>query len=147
MKENKTETHCTRLTAGGNLLDLEGLLSTPTATVTIAKCLFNSVISTPGSKCLIANVKKFYLNNDLPETKYMILNIHIIPQEIIDEYALHKLVDDNKWFYLEILKGMYVLKQAGIIGILVASKWVALGSLGRVPSFAPSVMSVGRGEV
>ena len=29
-----------------------GMLSTPTATVTTAKFLFNSVISTPGDKCL-----------------------------------------------------------------------------------------------
>ena len=97
IKEHKTETHQTRLTVGGNLLDLLGLLSTPTATVTTAKCLFNSVISTPGAKCLIANVKNFYLSNDLPEPEYMKLHIHIIPQEIIDEYALHKLLDENGW--------------------------------------------------
>ena len=45
----------------------------------------------------------------------MKLHINIIPQEIIDEYALHKIVDDNGWVYLEIAKGMYGLKQAGII--------------------------------
>ena len=44
--------------------------------------------------------KNFYLNNDLPEPEYMKLNIHIIPQEIIDEYALHKIVDGNGWVYL-----------------------------------------------
>ena len=76
------------------------MISTTTATVTTAKRLFNSVISTPGAKCLIADVKNFYLNNDLPEPEYMKLNIHIIPQEIIDEYALHKLVDENGWVYL-----------------------------------------------
>ena len=67
IKENKTENHCTRLTVGGNLLDFAGLLSTPTATVTTSEWLFNSVISTPGAKCLIAYVKSFYLNNDLLE--------------------------------------------------------------------------------
>ena len=65
-------------------IDFAGLLSTPTATVTTAKCLFNSVISTPGTKCLIADVKFFYINNDLPEPEYMKLNIKIIPKEIID---------------------------------------------------------------
>ena len=40
----------------------------------------------------------------------MILHINIIPQEIIDEYAVHKIVDDNGWIYLEIVKGMYRLK-------------------------------------
>ena len=113
IKENKTDTHRTRLTVGGNLLDFAGLLSTPTATFTTAKCLFNSVIFSPGAKCLIADVKNFYLNNDLPETEYMKLKIHIIPQEIIDNYALHKIVDDNGLVYLEIVKGMYGLKQNG----------------------------------
>ena len=83
IKEHKTETHQTRLTVGGNLLDFPVFLSTPTATVTTAKCLFNSVISTPGAKCLVADVKNLYLKNDLPEPEYMKLHIHIIPQEII----------------------------------------------------------------
>ena len=60
----------------------------------------NSAISTPGAKCLIADVKNFYLDNDLPEPEYMKFHINIIPQEIIDEYALHKLVDDNGLVYL-----------------------------------------------
>ena len=77
IKEHKTETRQTRLTVGGNLLDFPGLLSTPTATVTTAKCLFNSVISNPGAKGLIADVKNFYLNNDLPQPEYMKLQIHI----------------------------------------------------------------------
>ena len=57
IKEHKTETHQTRLTVGGNLLDFPGLLSNPTSTVTTAKCRFNSVIYTPGAKCLVNEVK------------------------------------------------------------------------------------------
>ena len=52
----------------------------------------------------------------------MKLHIHIIPQEIIDKYALHKLVDENGWVYLENLKGMYGLKQAGIIANMELTK-------------------------
>ena len=122
IKEHKTETHQTRLTVGGNLLDFPVLLSTPTATVTTAKCLFNSVISTPGANCLFADVKNFYLNNDLPEPEYMKLHLHIIPQEIIDEYNLHNLVDEDRWVYLNIVKGMYGLKQAGIIANMELTK-------------------------
>ena len=70
IKEHKSETHRTRLTVGGNLLDFPGLLSTLTATVTTAKCLFNSVIFTPGAKCLVADVKNFHLINDLPNPEY-----------------------------------------------------------------------------
>ena len=115
IKVHKSKTHRTQLTVGGNLLNFQGLLSTPTATVTTTKCLFNSGIYTPGAKCLVADVKNFYVNNDLPDPKYMKLHLHIIPQEIIDEYALHDLVDKDGWVYLKIVKGMYGLKQAGII--------------------------------
>ena len=52
-------------------------------------------------------IKNFYINNVLPEPEYMKLHINIIPQEIIDKYALHKIVDDNVWVYLEIVKGVY----------------------------------------
>ena len=51
--------HRTCLTVGGNLLDYDGTLTTPTATVTTAKRLFNSIISTPNAKCLIADINIF----------------------------------------------------------------------------------------
>ena len=56
IKEHKTETHCTELMVGVKLLDFSGMLSTPTTTVTTTKCLFNSVISTRGAKCLISDI-------------------------------------------------------------------------------------------
>ena len=45
----------------------------------------------------------------------MKLHLHVIPQEIIDEYALRDLVDKDGWLYLKIVKVMYGLKQAGIM--------------------------------
>ena len=122
IKEHKSKTHQTQLTVGGNLLDFPGSLSTPTATVTTAKCLFNSAISTLGDKCLVTDVKNVYLNNDLPEPEYMKLHLHIIPQETIDKYALHDLVNKDGWVHLKIVKGMYRLKQAGIIANIELNK-------------------------
>ena len=55
----KVETHRTRITVGGNLLDYSGTRTTPTATITTAKCLFNSVVSTPAAKCVLADIKTF----------------------------------------------------------------------------------------
>ena len=52
----------------------------------------------------------------------MKLHINIIPQEIIDEYACHKIVSYNRWVYLEIVKGMFLLKQAGIIANVKLTK-------------------------
>ena len=80
IKEDKSETHQTQLTVGGNPLDFPNMLTTQTETLTTAKCLFNGVISAPGAKCLVADVKHFYLNNDLLDPEYMKLLLHIIPQ-------------------------------------------------------------------
>ena len=86
VKPEKYETESTRLTVGGNLLDFTGNLSAPTPSVTTAKCVFNSVVSTPGARYLLANIKHFYLNNILPDPEFMRITLKIIPQEIIDTY-------------------------------------------------------------
>ncbi len=44
--------------------------------------------------------------------KFLLSNIL---QEIIDEYNLTEKVDDKGYVYIKIVKGMYGLKQAGII--------------------------------
>ena len=111
----KSETHQNRLMVGGNLLDYAGTLTTPTATITTTKCLFNSVVSTPNDKCTMTDIKNFYLKNLLPYPEYMNINISIIPQENIDEYSLLEIVNDKGFVYIKTVKGMYGLKQAGII--------------------------------
>ena len=103
------------MTLGGNLLDFAGNLSAPTASVTTAKCVFNSAVSTPGGRCILANIKKNYLNNILPDPEFMRIPLKIIPHEIIDTYDLKALVDDQGWIYMRIKKGMYGPKQARII--------------------------------
>ena len=103
---SKAETHRTRITVGGNLLDYAWTLTTPTATITPAKCLFNSVVSTPAAKCVLADIKNFYLNNALPDPEYMKFHIANIPQKIIDEYNLMNILDNQGFFYVKIVKGM-----------------------------------------
>ena len=115
MKLEKEEKERTRLTVGGNLLDFTGNISASTESVTTAKCVFKSVVSTPGVSCLLADIKHFYLNNILPDPEFMRIPLKIIPQEIIDTYNLKALVDNQGWIYMRIGKGMYGLKQAGII--------------------------------
>ena len=38
-----------------------------------------------------------------------------VPQEIIDEYELSSIVCNNGYVYLEVNKGMYGLKQEGLL--------------------------------
>jgi hypothetical protein len=49
IKPNKTETHWTRLTAGGDRINYPEDVGTPTADMTLFKILANSIISTPGA--------------------------------------------------------------------------------------------------
>ena len=56
LKAPKEETHQTKLAIGRKFLDLNGKLTTPTATVTTAKCLSNSVVSTKDAKCVMNDV-------------------------------------------------------------------------------------------
>ena len=91
-KPEKEEKERTRLTVDGNLLDFTGNLSAPTASVTTSECVFNSVVSTPGARCLLTDIKHFYSNNTLPDPEFMRIPLKTIPLEIIDNYELKALV-------------------------------------------------------
>ena len=59
----------------------------------------------------------FNLDNILLDPEFMRIPLKIIPQEIIDAYNLATLilVDNQGRIYTRIEKGMYGIKQAGII--------------------------------
>ena len=56
MKPEKEEKERTRLTVGRKLLYFTGNLSAPPSSVKTAKCVFNSVVSTPGARCILADI-------------------------------------------------------------------------------------------
>ena len=91
LKPEQEEKERTRLTVGGNFLDFKGNLRAPTASVTTENCLFNSVISTRGAGCLLADIYKITLKI-LPDPEFMRIPLKIIPQEFIDAYNLTKQV-------------------------------------------------------
>ena len=88
MKPNKKETHCTRITAGRDRINYPEDMGTPTADMTLVKTLFNSVISTKGERCVMLDVKDFYLNTPMKRYEYMRIKITDIPEEIIEHYKL-----------------------------------------------------------
>jgi hypothetical protein len=49
-KTNKTEKYRTRFTAGGNLVEYEGTVSTPTVDMPTVKCKLNSVVNTQDAR-------------------------------------------------------------------------------------------------
>jgi hypothetical protein len=110
----KTETKRVRITVDGDKIDYPGKVATPTAELATVKCLFNSVISTPGAKCMSADAKDFYLGTPMERPEFMRIPIKMIPTVIIDQYNLLPLVH-NGYVMVEINKGMYGLPQAGIL--------------------------------
>ena len=55
----KAETHLTRLTLGGNLINFPGDVTTPTADLITDKLIFNSVLSTKNAKFMCADIANF----------------------------------------------------------------------------------------
>jgi hypothetical protein len=113
-KPNKNENHGVRLTVGGDRLDYSGDTATSTADIATFKILINSTLSTKEAKTMMMDIKNYYVGTPLPTYEYMRLPISILPLDIIEKYDLTRLAV-NGWVYLEIRKGMYGLKQAGIL--------------------------------
>jgi hypothetical protein len=112
-KPNRTKTHRVRVTVGGDRLDYSGDTATSTADITTFKILINSTLSTEDAKMMMMDINNYYLGTPLPTYEYMRLPRSIIPLDIIEKYKLTHLAV-NGWVYLEIRKGVYSLKQAGL---------------------------------
>ena len=80
IQTQKTGTRRTRLTAGGNLIDYPGEVSTPTSDLTTIKIRVNSAISDVKSRYMRMEVKYFYLNNQIYRYKYIMIQISMIPK-------------------------------------------------------------------
>jgi len=100
---------------GGDRINYPDDCGTPTADMTLFKILVNSIISTPNTKCLTADIKDFYLRTPMKHPEYMHLKLTDIPNEVIDHYNLRELATSDGYIYCEVTKGMYGLPQAGII--------------------------------
>ncbi len=71
VRPHKEEKECTRLTAGGDRINYPDNVGTPTADMTLFKCLANSIISTPGERCIIQRLlfKRTYEMQRIHETQ------------------------------------------------------------------------------
>lgn len=113
-KIHKTEKYRTRLTVGGNLIQYDRDLSTPTADLFTIKILFNHVLSSPQAKFITCDIRNFYLNTPMPQKEFFKLPVKIIPEDIMKHYCLHPLIYKDH-VYVQVNKGMYGLPQAGIL--------------------------------
>ena len=115
IRPQKAEQHRVRMTIGGNLIEYDGDVSSPTGSLTTYKMHCNDVISTPGARALCLDIENYYLNTPLPSPEFMKVHISLIPDEIIQHYHLWDFVDQDGYIYIRLNKGMYGLPQAGIL--------------------------------
>ena len=71
----KIDSHRIWITAGGNLNNYPGKLTTKTANLTTSKLMWNSVLSTEGAKYMCLDIKNFYLTAPLDRFEYMKITI------------------------------------------------------------------------
>jgi hypothetical protein len=112
-KPHKKEKERVRLTVGGDRLDYSGDVATSTADITTFKILINSTLSTKDAAMTMMDIKNYYLGTPLPRFEYMKMPLSRFPEEIVQKYNLNALAVDC-WVYVEIQKGIYGLKQAGL---------------------------------
>jgi hypothetical protein len=103
-----------RLTVGGDILAYSGNVATSTADITTFKVLINSTLSTEDAAMMMTDIKNYYVGTPLPQFEYMKMLLSRFPEEIVQKYNLNALAVDG-WVYIEIRKGMYGLKQAGLL--------------------------------
>jgi hypothetical protein len=112
-KPHKKETARVRLTVGVDRLDYSGDVATSTSDITTFKILINGTLSTEDAVMMMMDIKNYYLGTPLPRFEYMKMLLSRFPEEIIQKYNLNALAIG--WVYIEIRKGMYGLKQAGLL--------------------------------
>jgi hypothetical protein len=117
IRPQKTETHRVRMTAGGDQLDYPGDPSSPAVSMLDAKLHINSTISDAhkGARYFGIDIKNFYLGTPMKYFQYIRVLAKMIPQEVWDDPRYTPHVNADGFVYLEIRRGMYGLKEAGII--------------------------------
>jgi hypothetical protein len=63
---------------------------------------------------MMMDIKNYYVGTPLPRYEYTRMLLSRFPEEIVDKYNLRALAV-NGWVYIEVRKGMYGLKQAGLL--------------------------------
>jgi hypothetical protein len=99
---------------GGDRLDYSGNVATSTTDITTFKILINSTLSTTYAAMIMMDIKNYYLGTPFPRYEYMSTLLSRFPEEIVNKYNLTTLAIDG-WVYIEIRKGMYGSKQAGLL--------------------------------
>ena len=101
----------------GDRLEYHTDPSVPSVGLVDTKIHLNSTISDVkrGDPYCVTDIEKVYLNNNLPHFQYMRIHIINFTAEFRKKYNIDELVNSDGYVYCEIRKGMYGLKEAGVI--------------------------------
>ena len=89
----------------------------PAANLMETKLLVNSTISdaTNGARFVSADTKSYFLATPMAKAEYMKVQYKNIPEDICQQYQLHKKVTSDSCIYIRIKKGIHGLKHAAIL--------------------------------
>jgi len=108
-RSEKKDSHRTRITMGGDLINYPDDCGTPTADLLTVKLMFNSIISTPNCKFMTIDIKDFNLMTPMDRYEYFLMKLELFPPDIIQKYGLGDKVDSDGNAFCEVRRGMYGL--------------------------------------
>ncbi len=101
-RSQKDDPYQIGITAGGNLINYPGELTTHSADITTSKPHWNSILSTQQAKYMCLDLKNFYLSGPLDRYKYMRIPISMFPAWIVAQYdLLHKIVKGHIYLKMQ----------------------------------------------
>jgi len=105
-----------------------------------AKLHINSTISDAhkGARHLGLGIKNYYLGVPMDYYQYIRVQENVIPKEIWDDPGYEIPISDDGYIYLKIHRGMYGLKEAGIIAFNQLVKKLAPSGYEPMP-FTPGL--------
>ena len=113
-RPQKKDKNRVRVTAGGNLIEYPGELTTRTADMTTSKLMWNSTISTHNARYMCADAANFCLATSLDRPEFMRIEAKLVPQAFIDANNLSSKIYKG-YIYMKIVRGLCGLPQAGML--------------------------------
>ena len=110
----KNDKNRVRVTAGGNLINYPGKLTTITTYMTTSKLIWSLTISTHNARYICADAANFHLATPLDRPEYTEIKAKLVPKVFINTNNLLSKIYKG-FIYMNNLSGMYGLPQAGIL--------------------------------
>ena len=133
IRPNKAETHWLCITVEGDKLSYDGPTATQFASLITTKILLKNVVSTIPALFICVDIHNFYYNTPMIDFEYMKLPLSMFPQETIDQYNMKDPAAADGYVYMEIIKSMPGLNQAGRIAINRLTKNLEMNGYAPVP--------------